>query len=207
MKRLTELRKEKKLTMKQIGLIFGAAESTVSNWENGNREPNIAMLIKIATFFNVSIDYLTGASDDKKGGNKKSPVLANEVELNDLYTIPLLGRVVAGVPLESQENLEGYIRIGYSPAEDYFALRVQGDSMINAGIRDKSVLVVHKQSYAENGDIVVALINGEATVKRFKLYGDNIFLMPENPEYEPIPVVRGSDFLILGKVVEVRITL
>ena len=127
--------------------------------------------------------------------------------MRDIYAIPLLGRVVAGKPLESQENLEGYIYIGYSPKEEYFALRVNGDSMINAGIRDRSVLVVHKQSYAQSGDIVVALINGEATVKRFKMYNENIFLMPENPDFEPIPVLKGSDFLILGKVVEIRMTL
>lgn len=205
MERLTLLRKEKKLTMKQLGLIFGAAESTVSNWENGNREPSIAMLIKMSAFFNVSIDYLTGASDNRKD-NKKTPSLQDEVELKDTYAIPLFERVSAGVPLDSQENLEGYIYISYKPKENYFALRVHGDSMINAGIRDKSILVVHKQSYAENGDIVVALINGESTVKRFKIYGDNIFLMPENPAYEPIPIMKGADFLILGKVVEVRLT-
>ncbi len=127
--------------------------------------------------------------------------------MNDFYPIPLLGSVVAGIPIEAQEDLEGYVYISFHPKEEYFALRVHGDSMINAGIRDNSILIVHKQPYATCGDIVVAMLNGEQTVKRFKMYGENIFLMPENPDYEPIPVLKGADFLILGKVVEVRMTL
>ena len=107
----------------------------------------------------------------------------------------------------SQENLEGYILINREPKDEYFALRVNGESMINAGIHHNSILIVHKQPYAENGNVVVAILNGEQTVKRFKLYGENIFLMPENPAFEPIPVLKGSDFFILGKVVEVRMSL
>ena len=198
--RLKDLRIQNELTQIELSKILNIAQPTLSGYETGHTEPDNMTLTQIANYFGVSVDYLLGRK------NKKSPVIENEVELNDLYAVPLLGRVVAGVPLESQENLEGYIHIGYAPPQEYFALRVNGDSMINAGIRDKSVLVVHKQTYAENGEIVVALINGEATVKRFKLYGDNIFLMPENPAYEPIPVLKDADFLILGKVVEVRIT-
>lgn len=136
-------------------------------------------------------------------------VIQDEVPLNELYPIPLLGSVVAGVPIEAQEDLEGYIYINYKHNEEYFALRVHGNSMINAGIRDKSVLVVHKQETAENGDIVVAMLNGEQTVKRLKLYDNGLtFLMPENPEFAPIPVVNGKDDLkILGKVIEIRIPL
>lgn len=199
---LKELRKTKNVTQIELSKALNISHGAVAMWETGKRQPDSDMLKSIADYFGVSVDYLLCRTE-----NKKSPVIENEVELNDRYAIPLLGRVVAGVPLESQENLEGYIFISYKPKENYFALRVHGDSMINAGIRDKSVLVVHKQSYAENGDIVVALINGESTVKRFKLYGENIFLMPENPAFEPIPVLKGSDFFILGKVVEVRMSL
>lgn len=130
---------------------------------------------------------------------------ADLVELNDFYPIPLLGEVVAGVPIEAQENLEGYIYIAYRPAEEYFALRVHGDSMKNAGLADRSVIVCHKQETAENGEIVVAMLNGEQTVKRYKIHGGNIFLMPENPDYLPIPITPSDDFIILGKVVEIRI--
>ena len=140
-------------------------------------------------------------------GIKNNSVVLDEVELNDNYLIPLLGSVVAGVPIESQQDLEGYIYISHRPAEEYFALRVHGDSMKNAGILDKSVLVCHKQAIAENGEIVVAMLNGEQTVKRYKVHGNNIFLMPENPDFLPIPVTPTDDLIILGKVVEIRISI
>lgn len=138
---------------------------------------------------------------------EKDPVIQDEVEINDLYPIPLLGSVVAGTPIEQQEDLEGYVFINYMPKEEYFALRVHGESMKNAGIQDKSILIVHKQETAECNDIVVAMLNREQTVKRFKRYSDNIFLMPENPDFEPIPVTPDDEFIILGKVVEVRFAL
>lgn len=144
---------------------------------------------------------------EKALGIKNAPVIEDEVELNDRYLIPLLGSVVAGVPIEAQQNLEGYVYVSYRPADEYFALRVHGDSMKNAGIFDKSVLVCHKQEYAENGNIVVAMLNGEQTVKRYKVHGNNVFLMPENPDYLPIPVTLTDELLILGKVVEVRVLL
>ena len=135
---------------------------------------------------------------------KKDHVIKDEVEIDDMYPIPLLGRVVAGKPISEQEDLEGYIYVKYRPKEEYFAVHVYGDSMINAGILDGSIIVCHKQETAESGDIVVAMLNGEQTVKRFKLIGDTCFLMPENPRYDPIPVTKDDELLILGKVVEMR---
>lgn len=133
--------------------------------------------------------------------------IRDEVEINDYFPIPLLGSVVAGVPIESQENTEGYVYISFRPKQEYFALRVHGESMINAGIKDKSVLIVHKQEMAENGDIIVAMLNKEQTVKRFKQVGYTVFLIPENPTFDPIPVLPTDELIILGKVVEVRIAL
>lgn len=116
--------------------------------------------------------------------------------------IPLVGQVVAGIPVETSEYLESYITVDYPHPEEYFALRVNGDSMINARIYPNDVLVVKKQNYAENGDIIVASINGESTVKRYRVVEDSIFLMPENSNYAPIPV-KGNLY-IFGKVVETR---
>ncbi len=135
---------------------------------------------------------------------KKDPVIQDEVEIDDMYPIPLLGRVVAGKPINEQEDLEGYIYVKYRPKDEYFAVHVYGDSMINAGILDGSIIICHKQETAECGDIVVAMLNGEQTVKRFKLICDTCFLMPENPRYDPIPVTKDDELLILGKVVEMR---
>ena len=144
---------------------------------------------------------------EKALGIKNAPVIQDEVDLDDNYLVPLLGSVVAGVPIEAQQNIDAYIYISHRPAEEYFALRVHGDSMKNVGIFDKSVLVCHKQETAENGEIVVAMLNGEQTVKRYKVHGNNIFLMPENSDYLPIPVTPTDELLILGKVVEIRVML
>ena len=131
----------------------------------------------------------------------------DEVNIEGQTLVPLLGSVVAGIPIEAQQNIEEYIWISQRPANMYFALRVHGDSMIDAGIQDKSVLIVRKQNYADSGDIVVAMLNGAQTVKRFKKFGNTIFLMPENNKYDPIPVLEKDELIILGRVVEVRLSL
>ena len=213
MERLCELRKERNVLQQTVAEAVGVSRQAYGLYETGKREPDLETLSKIADYFGVTVDYLLGRETHTtidttpKATQIKDLAIKDEVEMNDFYPIPLLGSVVAGIPIEAQEDLEGYVYISFHPKEEYFALRVHGDSMINAGIRDNSILIVHKQPYATCGDIVVAMLNGEQTVKRFKMYGENIFLMPENPEFEPIPVLKGADFLILGKVVEVRMTL
>ena len=210
---LKAARKSKGLTQQQVADFIGISQNNYSYWENGKVKIDNVSLQRLSNLFDVSVDFLLGRETHTsidttpKAVKIKDLVIKDEVEINDFYPSPLLGSVVAGVPIEAQEDLEGYVYISFRPKEEYFALRVHGDSMINAGIRDNSILIVHKQPYATCGDIVVAMLNGEQTVKRFKMYGDNIFLMPENPEFEPIPVLKGADFLILGKVVEVRMTL
>lgn len=121
--------------------------------------------------------------------------------------IPLVGQVVAGKPIESPEYLEGYVYVSYKNPDEYFALKVKGDSMINAGITERSILIVHKQNCAENGDIIIASIDGESTVKRYREDKGAVFLVPENPNYSPIFVSPESNFYIFGKVVQIRTDL
>ncbi len=121
--------------------------------------------------------------------------------------IPLVGQVVAGKPIESPEYLEGYVYVAYKNPDEYFALKVKGDSMINAGITERSILIVHKQNCAENGDIIIASIDGESTVKRYREDKGAVFLVPENPNYSPIFVSPESNFYIFGKVVQIRTDL
>lgn len=213
MNKLKELRLQAGKTQAQVADWLSITQAAYSKYECGRAEPSIDTLKILSEKYGVSVDQLLGGEakttidTTQKAVKIKDLAIKDEVEMNDFYPIPLLGSVVAGVPIEAQEDLEGYVYISFRPKEEYFALRVHGDSMINAGIRDNSILIVHKQPYATCGDIVVAMLNGEQTVKRFKMYGENIFLMPENPDYEPIPILKGADFLILGKVVEVRMTL
>ena len=109
--------------------------------------------------------------------------------------IPLIGVVTAGLPILAVENQEG--TIPWDGDQSCFALRVRGDSMIGAGILDGDKVVVRPQPEADNGEIVVALLGDEATVKRLHRGPDGIWLLPENPNYEPID---GTEAQVLGKV-------
>ncbi len=109
--------------------------------------------------------------------------------------IPVVGVVTAGVPILAVENIEGYLP--WDGERGCYALRVRGDSMINAGILDGDKVVVRPQQTADNGEIVVALLDDSATVKRFHKDGSTVWLMPENPAYDPID---GTQAQILGKV-------
>jgi repressor LexA len=117
--------------------------------------------------------------------------------------IPVIGRVAAGIPINAVENLEGSLVVDPSflkKAEDAFALRVKGDSMINAGINDKDLVIVSPREQAKNGDIVVAMLNDEATVKKFEFINNKIRLIAENNAYLPIEIKREDDFKLIGKV-------
>lgn len=111
--------------------------------------------------------------------------------------IPLLGTVTAGVPILATQQIEDYIALSGVSGANLFALHVKGDSMINAGIFNGDIVVVEQTPVAENGDIVVALINDEATVKRFYKENGRFRLQPENDKYEPIIV---DECAVLGKV-------
>ena len=117
--------------------------------------------------------------------------------------IPVLGRVAAGLPITAIENMEGSLVVDpmfLKKAEDAFALRIRGDSMINAGINDGDLVIVSPNEQSRNGDIVVAMLNDEATVKRFELKDKKIKLIAENNAYLPIEIKSEDDFKIVGKV-------
>jgi len=131
--------------------------------------------------------------------NKNEDEKKNEKEL---LHIPIVGSVTAGEPILADENVEDYfsIPIEYikTSGKEIFMLRVQGDSMVNAGIFNNDYVIAQKQNYANDGDIVIALIEDEATVKTFYKGENEIRLQPENPAMDPIIV---PDVYILGKVI------
>ncbi|MBR6548283.1 MAG: transcriptional repressor LexA [Clostridia bacterium] len=116
--------------------------------------------------------------------------------------VPVVGRVTAGVPITAVELIEDYIPLPahMSREGETFALRVVGDSMKNAGILDGDLVICHQTADANNGEIVVAMLDGEATVKRFFRYRDKVVLQPENPAYEPIV---SRNVILLGRVAAV----
>ena len=118
--------------------------------------------------------------------------------------VPLLGRVQAGALTEAIEDPAGYVAVqGHAVGEGLFALRVRGESMVGAGIFPGDVVIVRRQPTADSGDIVVALVDDEATVKRFRIHRGRVELHPENPHFDPI-VPAADALVLLGKVIEVR---
>ncbi len=126
--------------------------------------------------------------------------------IEPLVPVPLLGEVKAGPAMLAEENRMGEVLVEGSLARrgPCFALRISGDSMVGASIHEGDVVIVRRQPIAESGDIVVALIDDEATVKRLFIQGDRIELRPENNRYKPVPIGPDTDFRILGKVIAVR---
>jgi repressor LexA len=146
----------------------------------------------------------------RKGLLHRDPTKPRAIQIDEPRpegaVIPVLGRIAAGAPVLAAEHVEDYLTVpvGFVDGVDHFALRVVGDSMIGAGIFDGDTVVVRRQDAADTGDIVAVLLPGpaeeEATVKRLRLEGDRVMLVPENPALEPFEMIDGS---ILGKVVAV----
>lgn len=127
------------------------------------------------------------------------------IQVHELAEVPLIGNVAAGIPALAAENYETAYSLPrdwlVSP-KDSFLLTVTGDSMIGAGIDKGDMVVVHQQNTASNGDIVIAVIDGEATMKKYMPMGSEILLVAENPEFEPI-MMRSEDVYINGRVIGV----
>ena len=146
---------------------------------------------------------------EKNGYIRRDPTKPRAIEICDdnfqmvrteMVSLPVIGNVAAGQPILAEENVQDYFPVPADvvPKGESFILNVRGESMINAGIFDKDVVIVHKTPTAVNGDIVVALVGDEATVKRFYKENGHFRLQPENDAFEPIIVDEVS---ILGKVV------
>jgi repressor LexA len=149
---------------------------------------------------------------EKKGYIRRVPGGSRAIEMlipplvhkSQILSLPMVGRVRAGEPILAIENVEGYINLDQSlvSSDDVFLLRVQGDSMIDAHIQDGDFALIKPQPNAENGEIVVALVDDEATIKRIFKKRDLIRLEPANPHMEPIVVRKGERRVtIVGKVV------
>lgn len=162
------------------------------------REIGEAVGLKSPSTVHFHLKKLEEAGLIEKGACKGRAIAVSGVQEG---RIPILGHVAAGAPILAQECVEDYITFDTGGrAGEFFALRVRGYSMKNAGILPGDLVVVRRQPTAVQGEIVVALLGEEATVKRLKLEREQVWLLPENEEYEPID---GTDAQILGKVTAV----
>jgi len=143
---------------------------------------------------------------ERKGVIRIIPGASRGIQLADEQGLPIIGRVAAGNPILAQENVEGHCAVPpdmFFPRADYL-LKVRGDSMREVGIMDGDLLAVHKTDHAENGQIVVARVDDEVTVKRLRTKKNKIYLLPENSDYAPIEVdPQYHQFAIEGRAVGV----
>lgn len=201
--RLKELRVGAGLSQASLATALSVAQNTVCNWENGSREPNFQTTQRIASFFNVSIDYLMGAVNEPTAS-------ASTSSSTPWPSIPILGNVAAGTPAEAVESIIGYEEISPTLAAtgEFFALRVDGDSM-EPRMKKGDIVIVRKQEDVESGDIAVVLVNGDAaTIKRIKKRPEGLMLIPSNPSFEPMfytnEEINTLPVSIIGKVVELH---
>lgn len=172
MNRLEYLRKEKELSQSDVGNILGITSQAVGLYERGKRDIPTECLLKLSSYFNVSVDYILGKTNSKVTNNNTK-----------FYMTPVYGKISAGQPNWAEEELEGYIPVdpnlmGIINPEECFFLKVNGESM-NKLVANGSYALIHKQDIVEDGEIAVVLVNDfEATLKKFSKQGDFIVLEP-----------------------------
>ncbi|HOO11865.1 MAG TPA: transcriptional repressor LexA [Bacillota bacterium] len=196
--------KKKPLSGKQLEVLeFIKSELFKKGYPPSVREICEAVGLKSTSTVHGHLERL-----ERKGLIRRDPTKPRAIEVldssplsiaRDMVEVPIVGKVTAGQPILAVENIEDTFPLpaDFLRGDDNFILTVRGESMIEAGILDGDYVVVKQQNYANNGDIVVALIEDEATVKRFYKEKDHIRLQPENSFMEPILV---QDVTILGKV-------
>ncbi len=196
MNNLKAARKAKKLTQIEVANAIGLSQSSYSYWENNDAKIESSALSKLADMFGVTVDYLIGASDNPQNS----------------ISVPVLGAVPAGIPLEAIEDVLDWEEIPASMCaggREYFALRVTGDSMWPDYLED-DVVIVRKSPTCESGDVCVVYVNGyDATLKQVKIQEDgSLTLIPKNQSYPPRTFspqeIRELPVSIAGIVVELR---
>ena len=199
MLRIKEIRKSRGLTSKELASMVGVADSTMSLYENGKREPDFDTLRSIANCLDTDIDYLLGASAHPRASNGRR--------------IPIFGSVAAGIPIDAITDIEDYEEISGDLADsgDFVALRIKGNSM-EPMLMQGDVVIVRVQNTIESGEIAVVLVGGdEATCKKVQKTPEGVLLLSINPGYEPMfytnEMIEALPLLIFGKVVEMRRTL
>lgn len=202
MNRLSQLRAEKGISMKEAARLLEMPYTTYVNYEKGTREPNSETLIALARFYNTSIDYLLCKNDVNDVAANATTIPPGFEPMPRMHKVPLIGAIACGDPITAQQNVEGQIDAPEDIRCD-FALRCRGDSMIGAGIHDGDAVYIRIQPEVENGQIAAVRIGDEATLKRVYLHQDYIELRPENPAYESIIRSREdmNDVQIEGKAV------
>ena len=206
MNRLKELRKQRCMSQEELGAILGVQKAAVCKYETGRVPLPHEVLVKLCDYFDVTADFLLGREMVKPLFKQYGGLSATFRGIGEAVGVPLVGKVHAGLPILAEENISEYVPV---PADDvvageYFYMEVEGDCMTGEFIPEGSLVLVRMQPQVENGRIAVVRLEDEVLLRKVKLMGDSLMLIPSNIRYEPMIVPRSSAEII-GRVVEVRI--
>ena len=195
--RLKSLRKDKKLTQRELGKHFNLSQSSIAFYEKGEREPDFAALIKFADFFNVSADYLLGISFTPNSNHRISIPLIDDIqyskgEINFLVNETSYPYIPSKTLLENEQEL--------------FLYKIIDDSMKDAGIINGATVLLEKDAAYKHEDILLILDKKEEKpLVRKILFKDHMtILKPENHAYDPLVVTNQKDYIIIGKIIQVE---
>lgn len=200
MNRIREIRKARGLTMKELGAAIGLAESTISQYETGKRQPDNETLLSLAEQLGVTVGYLLGAEESATfydtfslPGVSRPPCMVKK---------PRLGTIACGRPILAVEEAEEYDDV-MENIECDFTLCYKGDSMINARIYDGDIVYIRAQEQVENGEIAAVRIGDEATLKRVYYNGARVILRACNPLYDDLEYegAQLNEIQVMGKAI------
>ncbi len=200
MDNIKKLRLEKGYNMKQVAKALNLPYTTYVSYERGDREPNSEVLIKIADFYNTTVDYVLSVTSVRDPATDIN--IKNIIPLPKTKLVPLIGTIACGTPILAEENIEDYLKVDAAIPAD-FALRCKGDSMINSRIYDGDIVYIRKQPDVENGEIAAVLIKDEVTLKKVYKYPNKVVLRASNPIYDDMIYTNEEteNIYIIGKAV------
>ena len=195
---------EKNCNTAELSRALSIPFTTVSDWVHGRKYPRMDKVQALADYFGVLKSDLTEERIEL-------PAAAIPIDFSRYHSIPILGRIAAGLPIYAEQNIEGYTLTDLNGGAEYFALRVVGDSMNAARIQEGDLLIVRRQNEVENGEIAVVMVNNDdATVKRFYASSTTVTLVPQstNPAHQPqIYDLSSTVINVIGKVVKVEFSI
>lgn len=190
---IKRLLKEHNKTRRDLAKATGINYNTMSSWIQGKSYPRIDRIELMANYFHVPKSALV----------ERQSKPDNELTINKVKNIPLVGSIAMGTPITAEQNIEGFIPeyfIGDCPSGNLFALRCKGHSM-EPTIPDGAIAIIREQSSVEDDEIAAVLIDNEATLKRVRHVGHDVVLEPDNKEFKPIIVDGNKSVRILGKLI------
>lgn len=209
MNRIKEILQERGIKQTWLAEKLGKSFNMLNSYVQNRRQPSLKDLQRIAILLDVDFNTLLAFDQEKSAKNYSNKIANGEfvTEEHAMYSstvnIPLLGSVACGTPLLAEQNIDSYISISKELVRsnnNYFILKANGDSMNEAGINDGDLVLVKQQLFANENDLIVALIDDEATIKEFHKKQDMVILKPRSNNKKHQPIILTNDFRVQGIV-------